>query len=30
MPGEKLETVAKRADLLMYENKRQQYTSGMI
>ncbi|WP_273793514.1 sensor domain-containing diguanylate cyclase [Brucella anthropi] len=30
MPGEKLETVAKRADLLMYENKRQQYTTGTV
>jgi diguanylate cyclase (GGDEF)-like protein len=26
-PGETLEAVAKRADLLMYENKRQQYSS---
>lgn len=27
MPGEKMESVAKRADLLMYDHKRQQYAS---
>ncbi len=28
LPGEKLESVAKRADILMYERKREHYTAG--